>query len=334
MSPGLPGTWLLDVLAQWLDEPTVQRLLAPTVADLQYEVRRAGDNPWRRGVALLRGYVALVRLLAVHSVPWRSPMRRLLAILILGAAGTASLLSVKHVTTIGPAQVAPYFVMALFAPAILRALGLGRTYRQMFVNCLLVGLTMATAHYGWLAIVAPAPSLPWFGHAWRMAFLMSSVVFVSGIAAAVAWKPPAGSEPAYHHYLVCLAAGGAAFVCAYSGVGLWFAKDATRLAALLSWAAFLGFFFVVVSGAIHLPILLGARRLLNGRAAVALAGALLFPVPMLGFPFLQGRLASTWAYWLREPTTLIANSLPFIVAGAVLGWLLTERRPQPTAVLE
>jgi hypothetical protein len=334
MSANLPGAWVYGFLAQWLDETSLHGFVAPTVADLQYEVRQAGGNQWRRGLARIRGYSALGRVVAVHCTRGRSPMRRLLAILLFGSAGAASLVAAQSATTIGPVQVSPYFVAAIAVPIVFRVLELGRNYRQMFVNCVAVGIIMAMTQYGWLMLVYPRPSIPVYVHLLTVPLLLGCVAFVSAIAAAVAWKPPTADEPAFRRILICLAAGCAAFVITYSGIGLWFAKDATRLASVLSWAAFLGFFFAAVSGGVHLPILLGARQRLTGRASLALVGAMLFPVPMLGFAFLQGRLASTWAYWLREPTALIANILPFAVAGAVLGWVIAARPPQATTVAQ
>ncbi len=261
-------------------------------------------------------------------------MRRLFAILLLGSTGAASLVAAQYVTNMGPALIVPYLVMAIAAPIVSRVFELGHSYRQMFINCIAVGMIMAMTQYCWLAFVDPAPSLSLFGHLWRVVFLAGCVGFVSLIAAAFAWTPPAGAEPAYHRNLIRLAVGGAACAITYSGVGLWFAQDAARLVRVLIWSVFLGFYFVAVSGAVHLPILLGTRRLLRGRTSLALLGAILCPVPMLGFPFLQGRLAETWAFWLREPTMLAAAILPFAVAGAVLGWVLATRPSQAATITQ
>ena len=45
---------------------------------------------------------------------------------------------------------------------------------------------------------------------------------------------------------------------------------------------------------------------------------------------LQGRLGSASQFLLSHPETLLRVALPYVVAGAVLGWLLATR-PQGTS---
>ncbi|HEY2433146.1 MAG TPA: hypothetical protein VGI12_10780 [Vicinamibacterales bacterium] len=96
----------------------------------------------------------------------------------------------------------------------------------------------------------------------------------------------------------------------------------------VSWGVFLGFFFVLVSAVVYLPILVSSRRLFDPRSRVPLAvvGAFLFPVPMLAFPLLQGRLEPVGRLLLRDPVTLVSTAFPYVIAGAILGWLIAAPR--------
>ena len=101
-------------------------------------------------------------------------------------------------------------------------------------------------------------------------------------------------------------------------------------AATVRFAIFLGFFFAAVAVTVHLPVLLAAQRRIGAsstRPSLALLGALLFPVPLLGFQLFQGHLISSWRFFAAHPGTLALVALPYVIAGAVLGWLLAERRP-------
>jgi hypothetical protein len=109
---------------------------------------------------------------------------------------------------------------------------------------------------------------------------------------------------------------------------LWAGVPVTNAVA---WASFLTLYFGCVALLVYLPLLLGARRFLQRPAAVALLGGLLFPVPLLAFPALQGRFESAWAVWSRTPVTAAWNALPYLAAGALLGWLLAEQAsPRPS----
>jgi hypothetical protein len=96
----------------------------------------------------------------------------------------------------------------------------------------------------------------------------------------------------------------------------------------VSWAVFLGFLFVVVSTGIYLPILTSTRRVLPRRSRVPLAilGASLFPVPMLAFPLLRGGLEAAAQMLSRDPIALLFVALPYVLAGALLGWLTAMPR--------
>jgi hypothetical protein len=206
----LPGTWLLAQSKRFLDEAVVESAIVPTVADLQHEALGADGSAWRRSLALVRGYSAIIRILfslVRHGLIWRSPMRRLLQILAGAATFTAC-----------------YVVMALWV------------------------------------------------------------------------------------------------------VG--YARGPYRVPMTLGVATLLGVLFAAISVAVYMPLLLAVRRgvqAMRARVVLSMLGAALFPLPMLAVPFLQGQLAATCGYLLRNPGTLLWVSAPYVVAGALLGWLLADR---------
>jgi hypothetical protein len=60
-----PGTWILTVGRLIFDEPTLTSIIQPAVADLQQELRDAGESRVRQLAARWRGYSALAALFAV-----------------------------------------------------------------------------------------------------------------------------------------------------------------------------------------------------------------------------------------------------------------------------
>jgi hypothetical protein len=72
----LPGDWLHRVSAIYLDPVVVKSLIEPTIADFQHEVARAGQASGARLLAHVRGYIATLRVLLIHSQVWRCAVRR------------------------------------------------------------------------------------------------------------------------------------------------------------------------------------------------------------------------------------------------------------------
>lgn len=110
-------------------------------------------------------------------------------------------------------------------------------------------------------------------------------------------------------------------VTCYFVTGFWL-NSSRGVLHILGWSTFLGFFFAAVSIVVYLPLLLSVKRLIKVRPALALVGAMLFPIPLLVLPWLQGRFGSMWTYWIQNPSIFLWGSLPYVVAGAMLGWLL------------
>jgi len=321
----MPGSWLVQISARFLDRAAVESLVAPTIADLQYEVSEAGSDGWRLRLAQLRGYIAVARLVFATSVFWRSPMRRLLTVLSLGWVGAALfyLLIIRH-TSGGPSRLTPFLLMAIATPVVLRQMNLASTFRAAFTNCLGVGLIMGTALYSWViwdVSASGSKPLPWYALVLSYAFLLACIAVGSALAAAAASKAPANANR-LQRTLRHVAAGCLAYALFDGVVRLW---SGFPVISALGWAFFLAFYFGCVCLLVHVPILVGARHLMPQRVSLTLIGALLCPIPLLAFPALQGRPLTLWTYWLQHPTSLVWGALPYLVGGAVLGWLVATR---------
>lgn len=317
----LPGSWLVKLSAKLLDAASVTSLVEPTIADLQHEVARAGRDVWRARSARLHGYSAVARLLFTSSLFWRTPMRRMITVVSLGWVGAALfyLVMTRSTPDIGP--LTPFFVMAVLTPLVLRQMNLASSFRAAFVNCLGVGVLMGTALYSlviWKASASWSRPQPWYAFVLSYAFLLACIAVGSGVAAAVASRVATGTTPVQHTFRH-VAAGCMAYAVCDALLRLSFGASG---AMALGWASFLGFYFACVSLLVYVPVLLGARRLVPHGVMLALIGALLCPVPVLAFPALQGRFHTVWAYWLATPSSLMWSALPYLVGGAVLGWLL------------
>ena len=320
----LPGKRLIALSARAFDPATVQSLVEPTIADLQHEVSEAGNNPWRVAGAYLRGYAAVVRLLFASSLFWRSPMRRLSTVLALGWVGaTLFYLLVFHGAN-GPSRLTPFLLMAITTPVVLRQMNLATTFRSAFANCFAVGLIMASVLYALETRHVSATSsspLPWYALMLTYGFLVACVTVGSAVAAAAAVRTPTNDKGllwALRH----VGASCVAYAVFDGALRLWFGSP---IANAVGWASFLALYFGCVALLVHVPILLGARRLVQQRSMLALFGALLCPIPLLTFPVLQGRFGSLWALWSKTPSSAIWSALPYLFAGAVLGWMIAHQ---------
>ena len=337
----LPGDRLLALAKRFLDEDAVSSSVEPTLADLQFESQRADGRAGRRLLALLRGYAAIVRLLLWHGLIWRSPMRRLLTVLVLGGIGSALLIEILSLAPGGPAGLSAFFIMAVLTPIVLRILHPGSSYRHAFVSCLSVGLMMSAVLLGWVfPDAAVRTTYPWYGYVLSSLFMAGCVAAASALAAAVASRPM--PESTVRQRMVRVAVSAVVFAACYAFNILWAAIHPLSMAkfvGLFGWVCFLAFLFAAVSIVVYLPVLLGAQRVVPvplRRTVLTMLGALLFPVPLLALPFLQGRLDSTLRFLAGDPGALMFVCLPYVLAGAVLGWLLAQgrvREAQPAVIV-
>jgi hypothetical protein len=321
----LPGNWLCRVAARYLDPATIQALIEPTVADLQYEVTEAGSHPGRRALALYRGYVSGMYLVG-YCLIRRLSMRSLLAVFLLGSAGGALAITIASSTRIGPASMIAFLATAVTSVAVLRFMRLGPSYKQAFLNCMGIGLIMTFAFFGWIIVMTPGAHPPWYAYALILGFLTACVGLGSALAAAVVWNPRIDTQPIFRLRCIQILTGCTVFAGADILIVLLRGGHA-HLLSELSWAAFSVLFFTAVSSILYLPALLAARRVIHYRLPVAMIGALLFPIPLMGIPFLQGRGRSYARMLFQLPGwEILAVALPYLLGGVVLGWLLAKRQ--------
>jgi hypothetical protein len=257
-------------------------------------------------------------------------MRALLAVVVLGVAGAALLVEMFSVTTSGPAQISPFFLMTVLAPIVLRCVVGVQTRRRMFVNCMAVGTVMSVVFLGWFAIVKNPSGGPWYAYVPGLLFLLGCAAIASAMIAIVTASPEAAGKRDVRGKLRDVIASTATFATCYIVIGFLRHHPPGGFGVLstVSWGVFLGFFFVLVSVVIYLPILVLSRRALHQRprAPLAVLGAFLFPIPMLAFPLLQGRLEGVARLLLHDPVALTWTALPYVLAGATLGWLIAAPR--------
>jgi hypothetical protein len=337
----LPGTRVLELLTRFLDEAVVESIVVPTVADLQHETLRAGTSVPRRALALVRGYAAILRLLFWHGLLWRSPMRRLISVLVLGGVGAAFAVLLAYLTgdSDGRAGLGATFLVAMLASVVFRVLKVGGSIRQVFVNCFSVGIIVGAALFSWLVALESLSPRPWYSYAFDCLVLTGWVALGSAMAAAVAWKPAPGADSVSRRRILHVAVASASFVAGFVirnlslGVGRTFIW---AIPSMLSVGAYVAFFFALFAFAVYLPVMAGARRALprlSGKIPLAVIGAALFPLPLFGIPLLQPHPAFPWSY-LQSPVLMLWTSVPYVLAGAVLGWLLAGRpRESARAIL-
>ncbi len=255
-------------------------------------------------------------------------MRSLLVVFVLGTVGAASAIITAKSTTFGPAPIGAILVVAAVSVAILRFMRLGLTYRQAFLNCMGIGLLMMVLLSGWLDFVEVSDRLPWYLYALSWGFMIVCVGFFGAMAAAVVWTPPAGRRSILRTRCIQILSG-----CTVFSVANILVAPLSSGGAHLGWAltgtAFFFFFLAVVSWIVYLPLLLTVRLVIRARLPVAVIGAVLFPIPMLGVSYLQGR-GPAYAKMLSElpVSRFLAIALPFVLGGAALGWLLATDRSE------
>lgn len=117
-NPRQPGERLVRLAARLFDEPTRSTYVLPALADVQHELREAGDSRLRQMAAHARGYAALARLvLASPFIVPSAPLGGPVTSFVIGRHG-GNLLLVLAVTLF--AAIRPVF--GWFAVAVL---GLG-----------------------------------------------------------------------------------------------------------------------------------------------------------------------------------------------------------------
>ncbi len=331
----LPGTRLFELSTRYLDQSVVESVVVPTIADMQHEFLQSGASGPRRALALLRGYAAIARVLVWHGLLWRSPMRRVLSVLVLGAAasGLVIFLDQGADTTLGLGVLS---LVTMAASVAFRFRGPQRTYRQVFASCLGFAMIVGTALFAWVFIIEELVRRPWYSYALLYAMLIAWAALTSAMAAAVAWRPALGAEPGYRRRLVQITAASATFaVCfvARTVVPSMRPRGGFDVLTVLGYSAYVACLFAVFALAVYLPVISRMRRALpqvRARLPIAAVGAALFPIPLLGVPILHDSLPiawppSPWHFALPPAGLLPWMSIPYVVAGAVRGWMVADR---------
>ena len=257
-------------------------------------------------------------------------MRRLLSVLVLGGAGAAFVFSINGMSEIRTGLGA-VLLAVIAASAVFRVLKLGGSFRQVFLNCLGVGMIAGTSLVGWVVVVESLTPKSWYSYALLYLFMTGWIGLASALAAALAWTPAPGAKPNHRRRLVPVVAASGTFAACMIARGLfdgWRPYNIWNFMSLASYVAFVSFFFAAFALAVYLPVMVVAGRVaprLAARLPLAVLGGLLFPVPFLGIPLLQGSTYDLGRLGLYNPLTLLWWSCSYIAAGGVMGWLLAER---------
>jgi hypothetical protein len=267
-------------------------------------------------------------------------MDRLLATLLLGAAGSGLLVTAFSHTNKGPIQIAPFFLLAVVTPLVLRAFRLGGSYRQMFAGCAGVGIMMAVTAYVWVVLDPHSAALriPLIGHLWRLVVLFALVLFGSALAAKLAWKTFTPTRAVSGQVMAALLAGYGAFAVVSFIRGLWYSyARADWFLVNASFSVLEAFYFAVLSVVLIIPLLIVGRRRLPRPAPLAILAAVLFPLPLVAELFLwrgSREVAALWNLLASSPAGFAARTLPWLVAAGVLGWCLGVLRPETVPLRE
>jgi len=319
-----PHGWIFRAAGRCLESTAVEACLLPTVADYQYELATASGAA-QRLVAHVRGYLALVALMAVcllRGGPMRNVMVESGAGLALGVAA-----GVVAVSGVGPAVMLVFLVVAILGVLLLRSLGQGQTYWRAFRHGLVVGLPVVFVCTGWV-LADPRVHPSTLGILAGLSLVTACGVATSAVAAFLVWTPPVDAPSVGRRR--CMDVLWAATVLALTFSLTWPLVFPQATVLRTAGVATLLFGVTVgVFGAVYLPVLVTAHRVVSRPSWVAILGALLFPIAMLALPFLQGRMLSTLTQWSQGPAwTYVLLALPYVAGGALLGWLLATREPQ------
>jgi hypothetical protein len=312
----------------------LRNMVRAAMADTQFEVGRA-QTRWQRWKALARGYAAVVRLVLVSPFFIGGDMNRWLATLLLGAVGSGLLL-LSFSQTNGPLAASPFLLLAIVTAVVLRVFKLGNSYWQMFQVCVAVGVIMgATSYFG----ISFNPRISVLGHLWRLAVLLGGVLFVSAVAASVAW---AGFDrrTVFGQMTTAVLVGWTTFaIVAWAmgplswALGFFFPTSDYWLVWGIAYALVYSFFFAVLSSMLIAPLLFLLRRVVSGRIPLTVVGALLFPLPLFALNFLTG--GGRGVSLIREELTTFrlqhVTLLSWVFAAGAIGWCLATLRPNHPA---
>jgi hypothetical protein len=341
LPPSQPGDWLHRVLSRCIAPDTLAEVVAPTLADLQHEVRLAGPDGRRRTLALVRGYAAVARVVVNIAFGVRPARARVMALLALSVGG-ATLMTLARWAPGSDSRpfVGAYLLPMFIAPLILARTGLGASYRRAFAWCAAIALAtqaLDILFYGIRASVTSGTP-PVFRLVDLVAFA-TVLSMLSGVVAVAAWHPAGGRDPLVRRAVLALFFGGvtAAIVMSLRGA---LDHDAGPLVALARLPFYAGLFAVLLTAtAAPLVVVHGAYRLVRtSRAALgfhqlrrwllATAAALFSPATIVAASYAEHSTAADCLdHFRRAPLEFLSLHLPIVAGASVLGWYLADRVP-------
>lgn len=122
----VPGRYLIELARLMFDEPARSTIVDPAIADLQHEVREAGDDGRRRFIARARGCAAFWKIVAVCLVvtPVREIRRSSMTTLTPARTGGQLLVVLSLVLFAAIWPVFGWFSVAALAFGLVLAIGL------------------------------------------------------------------------------------------------------------------------------------------------------------------------------------------------------------------
>ena len=317
--------WLAQRLVRALAPDLQSTAGTAALADLDFEVS-AADHAAARARARLAGHAALLRLFICHGLSWRPLMRRALLVLALGLLGSGWVFVMLMVSNNGRVHLLPYLGMLVIAPLLLSFWDPNRSYRSTMLSCSAIGLLMTATQAAWARSGKPPLS-------WLAALLLASVAVLvvigfSALAAAVACRATSARGQTWRSAVIQAAVGAGFFIPAYVLNYLVFFQNGRRFDGwpLIPMAGYLGLTFGIVALLVHVPLMRVVRRLGHARFSrfvLPALGVALFPVPLLLPTALQHQtpLLAAWRHFVGDPTLVMTVSLPYVIAGAVVGIL-------------
>lgn len=124
-NPRQPGERLVRLAARLFDEPTRSMYVLPALADVQQELREAGDSRLRQMTAQARGYAALARLvLAAPFIVPSAPLGGPVTTFVVGRHGGNLLLVLAVALFAAIRPIFGWFAVAVLGLGIALAIGL------------------------------------------------------------------------------------------------------------------------------------------------------------------------------------------------------------------
>jgi len=259
-------------------------------------------------------------------------MGHLLRVAGLGLVATAAMLLIGATFPVGHTAAAyvPMLGVVVLTCIGLRVFHPAASIRQTAIGCFGIGMMMLAARIVWFVSNQPVLSQQPLRLVRFVAVEWSVAALGSALAAFAVWKPSGaisgGAVARVRGWSLALLCSGVAFAVAYVGVSLRFAPNLSELAASAGLSVFVFFHrYVWIALAVYLPVMLVGQRFLRHRAWMVAAGVVLFPVPMvvmapLSFQTLP--LSVLWRMFHQHPGSALLMALPYIVGGALLGWML------------